>query len=179
MVEARASSPVPAQAIALTPVASSNRYSLFSPDPTILQWVLHQVCSHGIFEHVVQLGSDPLFATQRTVKRFFLPNFPPSTQDLVHPMGRRTFYRLHDFSNADRSIGVCERSQENMHMVGHDNRSIEAEHLAVPLKARSKDRLARVFRQQSARVRAEGDEEDLIVGLAVRQFTPIFVFPGH
>jgi hypothetical protein len=75
---------------------TANRGRRPSPYPRVVQRIAHETRAHWIIEYVKELLLNLLFSSQRTVKRFLLPDFSLTVQKFVDAMGRRAFDSLHD-----------------------------------------------------------------------------------
>jgi len=109
------------------------------------------------------------------IERLILPNVSVSLQRPVCEVRRRSLDCIHDLGQRPHPLPflVYERSENQVHVVGHDHGYIQINFRAVVMGTAAKHDQARFRRQGPALAGGECDEMPFVVALQVRKIAPV------
>jgi hypothetical protein len=90
-------------------------------------------------------------------------------QKFVDALRGGAFDSLHDLGDCDRQLGTSEWHQDKVHMIRHDDQTIEVKHQTIPSHASIDNNRSCSRRQSPALVGAKSDEKDFEVRLKMGQ----------
>lgn len=113
------------------------------------------------------------------VKGFVLPDLTASLQGTIDQMGRTAFDSLHDLEDANRSVVIRKRRENQVNVIGHDDGAVKIETFTVPPQARFQGDAACFGWKDPAMVSRESREDCRVIFLEVRKVTAVGVEALH
>jgi hypothetical protein len=140
--------------------------------------IFNQPASHWIIKHIFDLCIEVFRRPQYSIERFLLPHSSTVLETMIDGMSRSAFYRLHDFCqrNDQLSRRIDQRSQNHMHVIGHDHRGVQLITDSIIMPAAAQNDVARPFGQNPSPFRNKSDEMRFRVALQMRQIAAV---EGH
>jgi hypothetical protein len=109
------------------------------------------------------------------IKRFRLPNFSRSLQDLIDLMGRGSLDSIHDFTEGPyrRSLLMDQRRENQVNVVRHYNRRLHIDLCTVIVPAAIENDRSNAFGKNPALISAKRQKVRFVVSLQMWKSPPI------
>ena len=149
------------------------------PKPGIIFCLGCQTLAHRVLANVFQLFLEASVASQHVVERLFLPDRARGSLQLVYATRRHPFDQLEDErQRVGPALIVRQGSEQEMHVIGHDDCGLEIDSLPVVIYAMRENQVARRVGKGIADEFAESHEDGTAGFLVMRHAAPITVFAG-